>query len=407
MVVSTLAYKKRCRNHHRDLATVYSARYQILLAVLFLWIIVTAVNNDTNVNNGRPWIMASAAAAIAGSTFLGKTVVGNSNAACSAIPRIGVGTFMLTREQLPVALPAAIQAGYRRIDCAPVYFNEDIVGDVLQSAMLNTAVKRKDLFIVSKLPSPFHRKEHVEMALKKTLLDLRLDYLDLFLIHWPQAFMPVLPVPMDMRGWPTEDIDDSDGGKLIDTSVSIHETWTAMEELVQKGLVKSIGVSNFPVSLLHELMTRAKIPPSINQVEAHPYLQQTKLLKYCQARGVHFQAYSPLGTAGYKGAEEPVLLQDPVLISLAEKYNVTVAQICLTWAIQRGTSVVVKSASPKHQKENLHVLRAADNSGEEVDEQLTIILSDEDMTQIALLERGYRFFRPEEWWTHYEMAVFD
>jgi alcohol dehydrogenase (NADP+) len=400
-----------CRKH-RDLFRVYKYKYVsltcqhpilILLTLgLVSWMLVAAANDDND--NDQPWIMASAAAAAAAAAL----ALGNpsSKAACSAMPRIGLGTFLLTREQLPEALPAAIQAGYRRIDCAPVYFNEDVVGDALFHHLQSATVERKDLFVVSKLASPFHRKEHVRAALQKTLLDLRLDYLDLFLMHWPQAFTPVLPIPMHVRGWPTQDIDDSDAGGLIDTGVSIHETWAAMEELVHQGLVQSIGVSNFPVSLLHELMTRATIPPTVNQVEAHPYLQQTKLLKYCQARGVHFQAYSPLGTADYKAVNEPVLLQDPVLISLAEKYNVTVAQICLIWAIQRGTSVVVKSASSQHQKENLQVLLQAD-SGEEVGDQLAITLSDEDMAQIALLERGYRYFRPEEWWPHYEMAVFD
>ncbi|CAB9525917.1 Deoxymugineic acid synthase 1 [Seminavis robusta] len=340
--------------------------------------------------------MASAAAALAGSTLA------RNKAACSVIPRIGLGTLMIQPDVVPDAIASAIAAGYRRIDCAPVYFNEDKVGDAIQTALKNGSAKRQDLFLVSKLPSCFHRKEHVEMALKKTLLDLRVDYLDLYLIHWPQAFTPVLPIPMDKRGWETEDIDDSGDGKNIDTTVSIHETWAAMEELVDKGMVKSIGVSNFPVSLLHELMTRAKIPPMVNQVEAHPYLQQTKLLKYCQARGVHFQAYSPLGTADYKEDHEPVILNDTVLKTIAEKHNVSVAQICLAWAIQRGTSVVVKSSSKAHQEENLKVFR---QQGEE--EELAVTLSDEEMEQIAGLERGYRYFRPEEWWPQLEMAVFD
>ena len=150
---------------------------------------------------------------------------------------------MMAHDQIPQAIPAAIAAGYRRIDCAPVYFNEDKVGDALQSPAI--IMDRKELFVVSKLACPFHRKEHVEMALKKTLLDLRLDYLDLFLVHWPQAFRPVLPIPMDVRGWPSEAIDESGDGKLIDPTVSIHETWSAMEDLVDKGLVKAIGVSNF------------------------------------------------------------------------------------------------------------------------------------------------------------------
>ena len=348
--------------------------------------------------------MASAAAALAGTTL---SRGAKNAAACSSIPRLGLGTYLMTADQIPTAISSAIALGYRRIDCAPVYFNEDKVGDALQAVLESPSsdVTRNDLFVVSKLASPFHRQEHVELALKKTLSDLRLSYLDLFLIHWPVAFTPVFPIPMDTRGWPTEEIDESGDGDRIDTTVSIHETWKGMEALVEKGLVKSIGVSNFPVSLLHELMTQARIPPLVNQVESHPYLQQTKLLQYCQARGIHFQAYSPLGTPGYKESEEPNILEDPVLQSIAKKHNVSTAQICLTWAIQRGTSIVAKSSSKEHQQENLQVLRKNVNSSE--DDSLAISLSEEDLAQIAALDRGYRYFRPDEWWPNLAMAVFD
>lgn len=379
---------RSCRNRVRR---IHSLGHSFLITLALLCILAN-----------KPWKMASAAAAaLAGSTL------GRSKAACSTIPRIGLGTLLIPPQQIPEAIATAIAHGYRRIDCAPVYFNEDKVGDALQEALSSSAITRQDLFVVSKLASPFHKREHVELALKKTLSDLRLDYLDLFLIHWPVAFTPVLPIPMDLRGWPTEDIDDSGDGKNIDTTISIHETWTAMEDLVNKGLVKSIGVSNFPVSLLHELMAGDhKIPPLVNQVESHPYLQQTKLLRYCEARGIHFQAYSPLGTPGYKESGEPIVLEDPVLQSIAKKYNVSVAQICLTWAIQRGGSVVAKSASSEHQKENLNVLKQPNAEGGET-EQLTVTLSEEDMKQIASLDRHYRYFRPEDWWPDMAVAVFD
>lgn len=309
---------------------------------------------------------------------------------------IGLGTYQISPEQVPTAISSAIQLGYRRIDCAPVYFNEDKIGDVLQQELASSNLERKDLFIVSKLASPFHRKEHVKIGLQKTLQDLRLDYLDLFLIHWPQAFTYV-PIDMNKRGYPDEEIDDSDGGRRIDTKVSIHETWEAMEELVEEGLVRSIGVSNFPVSLLHELMTQSKIPPAVNQVELHPYLQQPKLLDYCNKRGVHLQAYSPLGTPGYKEDGEPDVLKDPVLVDIASKHGITVAQLCLIWALQRGTSVVAKSVSPKRQEENFAITK----------KDPKIVLTEEEMKQIAALDRGYRFFRPEDWWGSLAIAVFD
>jgi alcohol dehydrogenase (NADP+) len=306
---------------------------------------------------------------------------------------VGVGTFMLERPHVQAAIRSALTVGYRRIDCAPVYFNEDVVGDALQEAFTDDIVKREDLFVVSKLASPFHKREHVEPAVRKTLNDLRLDHLDLYLMHWPVAFHPVAIDPAT-RGWKDEEIDESDGGNRIDPTVSIHETWQAMEALVEQGLVRHIGVSNFPVSLLHELMTQARIPPAVNQCEAHPYLQQTKLVEYCKACGVHFQAYSPLGTPGYKERDEPVVLDDPVLKEIADRYGVSAAAICLAWAAQRGTSVVAKSTNPQHQRDNLEAVTE-------------LRLTDVDMAAIAALDRGYRFFRPEDWWGEMAMAVFD
>jgi alcohol dehydrogenase (NADP+) len=312
---------------------------------------------------------------------------------------VGLGTFMMDRPTVPAAIRSALSLGYRRIDCAPVYFNEDIVGDTLQEAMGDHVVTREDLFVVSKLASPFHRREHVELAVRKTLSDLRLDHLDLYLVHWPVAFYPVAITSdptTSIRGRINEEIDASDGGKRIDPTVSIHETWQAMEALVDQGLVRHIGVSNFPVALLHELMTQARIPPAVNQCEAHPYLQQTKLVEYCKARGVHFQAYSPLGTPGFKERDEPVVLDDPVLNEIAKRHGVSVAAVCLAWAVQRGTSVVAKSTNPQHLRDNLEAATSSD-----------IRLSEEDMAAIASLDRGYRFFRPEDWWGKMAMAVFD
>ena len=308
--------------------------------------------------------------------------------------KIGLGTYGLQRDQAAEAIHSAIAAGYRRIDCAPVYFNEDVIGDALHKEMSDGAIRREDLYVVSKLASPFHRKEHVRIGLQKTLTDLRLDYLDLYLIHWPPAFFYV-DIDPTKRGYENEDIDDSGDGTKIDPSVSIHETWEAMEELVDEGLVREIGVSNFPVSLLHELLTRSKKPPVVNQVEGHPYLQQARLLKYCQARGVEYQAYSPLGTPGFKEVDEPTILDDQVLTKIAQTHNASVANVCIAWALQRGTSVVAKSASPSRQAENLKM------------ETSPIVLSESEMEEIAKLDRGYRYFRPDEWWPEMPVAVFD
>lgn len=167
-----------------------------------------------------------------------------------------------------------------------------------------------------------------------------------------------------------------------------------MEALLDTGLVKHIGVSNFPVILLHELLTKAKVVPFINQCECHPYLQQQKLIEYCKKRGIHFQAYSPLGASSeYRTKDDLVLLDDPILQQIATKYNVSTAVICLSWAIQRGISVVVKSSSAQHQHANYQATQ--------------IKLSDDDMAAISKLDRNYRYFRPEEWWDDLPVAVFN
>jgi diketogulonate reductase-like aldo/keto reductase len=304
--------------------------------------------------------------------------------------KIGLGTMDLVAD----AIHSALDIGYRRIDCAPVYFNEAKIGDALKTVLDAGTVERNELFVVSKLASPFHRQEHVAIGVQKTLTDLRLDYLDLLLLHWPPAFYYVETDPTK-RGYDNEDIDDSKSGKNIDPAVSIHETWLAMEDLIEAGLVKDIGVSNFPVSLLHELMTKCRLAPAVNQVELHPYLQQQNLLNYCKNRGVQVQAYSPLGTQGYKKDHEPNLLGDPTLCRIAQNHDVSAAVICIAWALQRGTTVVAKSSSALRQEENWSVLAKS------------ITLSLTEMDEIASLERGYRFFRPEDWWGDFGMAVFN
>jgi diketogulonate reductase-like aldo/keto reductase len=243
---------------------------------------------------------------------------GSTNSILDSMPAVGLGTFLIPADQVGEAVTSAVKVGYRRIDCAPVYFNEAAVGDALHRLVVeDKAIRRNELFVTSKLASPFHRREHVRPALEKTLRDLRLDYLDLFLIHWPIAFTYVpIPPPDSARGWDNEDIDDSDGGNNIDPNVSVHETWRAMEECVHAGLVNRIGVSNFPVALLHELLSTSRIHPAVNQCEAHPYLPQRRLVQYCQHRGVHFQAYAPLGARDSPGrltARNPMCCRTPRL----------------------------------------------------------------------------------------------
>lgn len=183
--------------------------------------------------------------------------------------------------------------------------------------------------------------------------------------------------------------------------MSIRDTWTAMESLVDKGLVKHIGVANFPVMLLHDLLSYARIPPVVNQVEIHPYNQQNNLLAYCKSRKVEVQAYSPLGMPSYKETGEPDVLSDPVLKEIAAAHGVTVAQLCLQWGLQRGYNVIVKSSSTSHLEENLlvnHKNEFANNP---------IHLTSEEMGRISALDRNLRFTRPEDWWNSPIMPVFN
>lgn len=172
-----------------------------------------------------------------------------------------------------------------------------------------------------------------------------------------------------------------------------------MEALVDKGLVRNIGVANFPVMLLHDLLSYSRIHPSVNQVEMHPYNQQSKLLAYCKSRNVTVQAYSPLGTPGYKENGEPDVLFDPVLKEISEKHGMSVAQLCLQWSLQRGCRVVAKSSNRKHLEENLFM-----NYKNEFMPG-TVQLSGDEMKRIATLDRNYRFFRPDDWWQ--DMPVFN
>jgi diketogulonate reductase-like aldo/keto reductase len=249
------------------------------------------------------------------------------------MPLIGLGTWRVDPKDIPFSVKTAIKEGYRHIDCAAVYLNEKQVGISLQEALKENNLKREDVFITSKLWNTYHKKEHVRKACEKTLKDLQLQYLDLYLIHWPIAFEPV----SDELNSSSDIMKRDENGKAKLAKVSIQETWRAMEQLVDDGLVKSIGVSNFTIPLLHDLLSYARIKPAVNQVEYHPYYQQTTLLDYCRKEGVVLQGYSILG-AGDKAAP----LFDETIKSIASKKKKSPAQVILRWAIQKGIVVLPK-----------------------------------------------------------------
>lgn len=257
------------------------------------------------------------------------------------MPALGLGTYRIPNRKAGNVITTALDVGYRHIDCAFYYHNEKSIGAALQQYLSKNEVRREDLWVTSKLWNNAHKSEDVLPALKRSLQDLQLDYLDLYMIHWPVAFKPeVKTVPQSLNDYLT--LED----------VPILETWEAMREAQKQGLIKHLGVSNFSFEKLRALVENTDAPPEVLQVEAHPFLPQQELLKYCKEQGLHFTAYSPLGR-GKRGEEGvPSLFEDPLIHEMAQKYSCSVAQVLIAWGLQRGTSVIPKASSPEHIKSN-------------------------------------------------------
>lgn len=291
------------------------------------------------------------------------------------IPPLGLGTWKSARGDVYTAVKEALAIGYRHIDCAPAYENENEVGAAIAETIEAGAVARKDLWITSKLWNNAHAPEHVEPALQKTLADLKLEYLDLFLIHWPVAFRHDVGFPR--RG--------EDYISLADLPTLA--TWRAMEACVEKGLVRHIGVCNFSVKKLAALHREAKIKPKMNQIEMHPYLQQNRMLDFCRENGILLTAYSPLGSGdrpkGMKKADEPILLQDPTILRIAARHGVQAGAILLAWALARGTVAIPKSINPERLRQNLSAVEVKLDAG--------------DMLEIGGLDKGYRYLDGSFW----------
>lgn len=279
------------------------------------------------------------------------------------MPIMGLGTWKSRPQEVYNAVRWALKLGITHFDCAFIYGNEEEIGQALFDARVEDNIKREDLFIVSKLWNNMHLYDDVERAIDESLKKLKLDYLDLYLMHWPVAQKQESMIPAQV----------DDMLRLEDAPLS--ETWRGLEDVYRKGKCKAIGVSNFGVNKLKSLMEKAEINPMVNQVECHPYLKQNELLGFMRHNNIVMTAYSPIG--GGKGE----LLADDTINKIARKNNITPAEVCLAWNIKRGVVVIPKSVNEVHIRENVRALNV------EFDE--------EDMNEIEKIDVNKRFLKAD------------
>ncbi|WVQ63451.1 uncharacterized protein L199_001604 [Kwoniella botswanensis] len=273
------------------------------------------------------------------------------------MPLVGLGCWQSEPEALTKAVAHAIKVGYRHIDGATIYGNEKALGEGIKQSGVN----RKDLWVTTKLWNDDHRPEDVIKACKRSLESLGLDYIDLWLMHYPAA----------------TDTNPNDYNDIKVLDIPYTETWKAMEECVEKGLVKNIGISNYSKIELENLWNNCRIKPAVHQLERHPYLPQNAFMKYHKEIGLHVTAYSPLGNTNPSFADRdslPPIQKNSAVVALAEKYGISPANVLISLQVSEGCSVLPKSVTPKRIEENLKVVQ----------------LSEEDIKSIADATKGQR-----------------
>jgi diketogulonate reductase-like aldo/keto reductase len=292
----------------------------------------------------------------------------------AAMPAVGLGTFgsdHVTAEQVAEAVGGAAAAGYRHFDCASVYGNEPEVGASLE-AVLASGIKREEIWVTSKLWNDKHAENDVIAQCRKSIADLRLDYLDLYLVHWP--FPNFHPPQCDVTS------------RSPDAKPYIHEsymkTWRKMEELVDLGLVRHIGTSNVTIPKLELVLRDARIKPAVNEMELHPHFQQPELFKFVIDNGMQPIGYCPIGSPGRperdRTPEDTAPTEDPVIVKIAQRHGINPAAVCIKWAVQRGQTPIPFSIN--HYRENLECVTSD-------------ALTDEEMKAIAAIDRNCRLIK--------------
>jgi diketogulonate reductase-like aldo/keto reductase len=273
-----------------------------------------------------------------------------------AIPVVGFGTLIPDLTATQLATTTALEVGYRHFDCAERYRNEQAVGDALREAFDAGTIAREDVFVTTKLWNSNHRPERVRPAYDASCRRLQVDYADCYLIHTPYAFAP----------GDDQDPRDEHGNVIYDEGVTLAQTWQALEQLVDDGACGAIGVSDISLDMLRELVAGARIKPAVVQVESHPYLPEWKLLDFCRDNGIVLLAFAPLGHA-----MQPNLLEDKVITGIAERLQMSPAQVALSWAAQRGSAFLTTSTKPQRIAENYQISPLPDDAMREMRDHIT------------------------------------